>query len=172
VIVTSADRAKDLRHPPVFLTAWAKVRRPRPFLPGTLGRLDDLYDSGHDLAQRLWSNSGLRPEDVGVVQLYDGLTPYVWLWLEVLGFCRRGEAWSFIQGGRIAADGPFPLNSGGGNQGWGRLHGVPHVLECYMQLAGRAGSRQIDQAHAALSTYGLPGHHLGEALLYSSASAA
>jgi acetyl-CoA acetyltransferase len=107
VIVTTAQRAADLPHRPVHVTSWAKVGRAKPLLPGTFGPLDDFYTSGYDLGRRLWATSGWRPDDVRVVQLYDGLTPYVWLWLEVLGFCGRGEAWSFIQDGRIAPDGPF-----------------------------------------------------------------
>ena len=166
-VVTTAERAKDLPHTPVYITAWAKVRRPMEWLPGSHGTLDGFYERGEDLAGRLWAHSGWGPDDVQVVQLYDGFTPLVLWWLEVLGFCPKGEAWQFIQDGRIAADGPFPLNSGGGNQGWGRVHGVPHVLECYLQLAGRAGDRQIPNAERALSTYATPGHAIGEALLYS-----
>jgi acetyl-CoA acetyltransferase len=174
-IVTTAERAADLPHKPVYITSWAKIRNQRPSvwaLPGTLGRLDDYYDRGFDLARRLWSNSGWRPEDVRVVQLYDGFAMETWYWLEVLGFCPQGEAWRFIQDGRIASDGPFPLNSGGGSQGWGRLHGVAQVLESYLQLAGRAGERQIRQAVTAISTYGDPAHDIGEALLYSADPAA
>ena len=166
-VITTADRARDLPHKPVYITSWAKIRNPPTFLPGTLGPLDDFYDRGFDLAKRLWDNSGWRVEDLDVVQLYDGFTPLVWLWLEVLGFCGQGEAWQFIQDGRIANDGPLPLNSGGGNQGWGRLHGVPHVLESYWQLAGRAGERQTPNAERALSAYATPAHAIGEALLYS-----
>lgn len=59
---------------------------------------------------------------------------------------RAGEAWQFIQEGRIGPGGPFPLNSRGGNRGWGRIHGVPHVLECYLQLSGRAYKRQTADA--------------------------
>ena len=172
VVVTTAERAADLPHRPVYITSWAKIRNPPAYLPGTLGPLDDFYDRGTDLAKRLWGNSGWGPGDVKVVQLYDGFTPLVWFWLEVLGFCGLGEAWRFIQDGRIDSDGPFPLNSGGGNQGWGRLHGVPHVLECYLQLAGRAGERQVTGAQTALSTYATPAHAIGEALLYSTDPAA
>ena len=146
---------------------WAKVRNPSKFIPGTLGPLDDFYDGGFDLAGRLWGDSGWRADDCDIVQLYDGFTPLVWLWLEVLGFCPQGEAWRFIQDGKIARDGKFPLNSGGGNQGWGRLHGVPHVLECYLQLSRRAGARQIERAETAISTYATPCAPIGEALLYS-----
>lgn len=166
-VLTSAERAKDLPHKPVYLTAWAKVRNPAKFVPGTLGPLDSFYDRGFDLARRLWGDSGWRPDDCDIVQLYDGFTPLVWLWLEVLGFCPQGEAWQFIQDGKIASDGKFPLNSGGGNQGWGRLHGVPHVLECYLQLSHRAGERQIERAETAVSTYATPSAEIGEALLYS-----
>lgn len=166
-ILTSAERARDLPHKPVYLTAWAKVRNPPKFVPGTLGPLDSFYDRGFDLARRLWDNSGWRADDCDVVQLYDGFLPLVWLWLEVLGFCPQGEAWRFIQDGKIASDGKFPLNSGGGNQGWGRLHGVPHVLECYLQLSRRAGERQIERAETAVSTYATPSAEIGEALLYS-----
>ena len=169
-IVTTAERARDLPHPPVYITALARVRKQKPgvILPASHGILDDYYESGYDVAGRLWSAAGWRPDDVRVVQLYDGFTPLVWFWLEVLGFCGRGEAWSFIQDGRIAHDGPFPLNSGGGNQGWGRFHGVPHVLECYLQLSGRAGDRQTPNAETALSTYATPAVDIGTAFLYSS----
>jgi len=166
-ILTSAERARDRPHKPVYLTGWAKVRNPSKFIPGTLGPLDDFYDGGFDLAGRLWGDSGWRADDCDIVQLYDGFTPLVWLWLEVLGFCPQGEAWRFIQDGKIARDGKFPLNSGGGNQGWGRLHGVPHVLECYLQLSRRAGARQIERAETAISTYATPCAPIGEALLYS-----
>ncbi len=166
-VVTTAERARDLANKPVYVTSWAKVRNPMEWLPGSHGTLDGFYQRGEDVARRLWAHSGWGPEDVQVVQLYDGFTPLVLWWLEVLGFCGRGEAWQFIQDGRIAADGPLPLNSGGGNQGWGRVHGVPHVLECYLQLTGRAGERQTPGAERALSTYATPGHAIGEALLYS-----
>jgi acetyl-CoA acetyltransferase len=165
LILTTAERAKDLPNKPVYITGWAVARNAKPTTPGTQGPLDNYYDRGEDLAERLWSHSGWRPEDIQVPQLYDGFTPLVLLWLEVLGFCPIGEAWSFIQDGRIDSGGKFPLLSGGGNQGWGRLHGFPHVLECYVQLSGRAGERQIPGAITGLSTYN--GMVKGQAILYS-----
>ena len=166
-VVTTAERARDLPHKPVYITSWAKIRKYEPWLPGTLGALDEYYQGGYDLAQRLWGHSGWKPDDVDIVQLYNGFSMETWYWLEVLGFCPQGQAWSFIQSGAIAPDGPFPLNSGGGSQGWGRLHGVPEVLECYLQLAGRAGARQTPRAETGISTYGDPAHEVGTALLYS-----
>lgn len=165
LILTTAERAKDLPNKPVYITDWAVTQNAKPTAPGTQGPLDDYYDRGENLANRLWSQSGWRPEDIQVPQLYDGFTPLVLFWLEVLGFCPIGEAWRFIQDGRIDSRGKFPLLSGGGNQGWGRLHGFPHVLECYLQLSGRAGERQVPDAITGLSTYN--SMVKGVAILYS-----
>jgi acetyl-CoA acetyltransferase len=174
-IVTTADRARDLPNKPVYITSWAKVRNQKRStwaLPGTLGALDDYYDRGFDLADRLWRNSGWRPDDVQVVQLYDGFAMETWYWLETLGFCPQGEAWRFIQDGRIAPDGEFPLNTGGGSSGWGRFHGVVQVLESYLQLSDRAGGRQLARAETAISTFGDPAHDIAEVLLYAADPAA
>jgi acetyl-CoA acetyltransferase len=166
-VLTSAERAKDLPNKPVYITAWSRIRNREPWLPGTLGELDEYYDGGFDLAKRVWANSGWKPSDIDVVQLYDGFAMETWFWLEVLGFCPQGEAWQFIQDGHIAPDGPFPLNTGGGSQGWGRLHGIVQIYETYLQMSGRAGARQLARTETGLSTYGDPAHEVGEALLYS-----
>jgi acetyl-CoA acetyltransferase len=170
VVVTTASRARDLPNRPVYITDYARIRKQQPAawaIPGTLGRLDDYYDGGFELAKRLWENSGWRPDEVDVVQLYGGFSVEPWFWLEVLGFCPQGEAWEFIQDGRIAPDGSFPLNTGGGSTGWGRLHGVVEVVESYLQLAGRAGERQQPRTDTAISTYADPAHYEGTAFLYS-----
>src|SRR5271170_7922617 len=161
LIVTTAERAKDLPNKPVYITGFVTSRDvggyagaaglPQPSTPGTNGPLDVFYARGTDLTKRLWNVSGWAPKDIKVVQPYDGFTPLVLFWLETLGFCPVGEAWRFIQDGRIDSDGRFPLLSGGGNQGWGRVHGYPHIWENYIQLAGRAGERQIKGAARGLS---------------------
>jgi acetyl-CoA acetyltransferase len=166
VIITSAERAADLRHPAVYVTAWAETKGSRPVPPGTFGPLDYHYEAGFDIQRRLWQRSGWRPEDIDVPQLYDGFTPLVYLWLETMGFCGVGEAWEFIQDGRIAAGGAFPLLSGGGSQGWGRIHGVQQILECYLQLSRRAEGRQILGAETGLSTFATPINE-GVAILFS-----
>ena len=79
--------------------------------------------------------------DIDLPQLYDGFSPFVYLWLEVLGFCPVGEAHLFVQNGGIDSDSPtgLPVLSGGGALGNGRMHGIPQMLECYLQLSNRAG---------------------------------
>ena len=129
--------------------------------------LDDIMTTGAEVARRLWSQSGVGPADVDLPQLYDGFSPFVWFWLEALGFCPVGEAHRFVQDGGIDSDTPagLPVLSGGGALGNGRMHGVPQMLECYLQLSGRAGDRQRDRATVAVACHSSP--HLGGAVVYT-----
>src|SRR5439155_1751682 len=63
--------------------------------------LDDMLDGGAHVAATLWENSGLQRHDVDVPQVYDGFSPFVYFWLEALGYCRRGEAFRFVREGGI-----------------------------------------------------------------------
>jgi acetyl-CoA acetyltransferase len=85
--------------------------------------------------------------------LYDGFSPDIYFWLEGLGFCAEGEAFEFVQDGRIEIGGEFPVNTFGGNLSEGRLHGIGHWIEAALQVQGRAGERQIPRAeHVAVAT--------------------
>jgi acetyl-CoA acetyltransferase len=98
------------------------------------------YPTGRDL----WKNTDYRPKDVDTVQLYDGFAFQPITWLEGLGFCGVGEGGAFLEGGaRIARDGALPMNTGGGQLGWGRLHGFGFAYEAVVQLRGQGGARQI-----------------------------
>ena len=152
-VLTSAERARDLRHKPVYIAGYVQGQ---PSNTRAFRTLDDIMEGGMETGKTLWESAGLGPEDVDVPQPYDGFTPLVYFWLESLGFCPRGEAHSFIQGGAIDVKGRFPLLSGGGNQGNGRLHGVSHLLECYLQLSRRAGGRQLAQATVGLACQAYP----------------
>ena len=78
------------------------------------------------------------------MQFYDGFAFQPITWLEGLGFCDVGEGGRFIEGGtRIARDGELPMNTGGGQLGWGRLHGFGFSYEGVVQLRGQGGARQI-----------------------------
>jgi acetyl-CoA acetyltransferase len=95
-------------------------------------------------AEMMWRNTELTPQDVQVAEIYDGFSIYAVQWLEALGFCRRGDAGLFLEGGaRIALDGPLPLSTGGGQLSAGRLHGYGHVHEACVQLRELGGDRQV-----------------------------
>jgi acetyl-CoA acetyltransferase len=166
-VLTSADRAKDLPHPPVYIAGYAAGAPARRRLP-LHWPLDDIVDGGTQLAQQLWEHTGISATDVDLPQVYDGFSLFVWLWLEVLGLCPPGEAHRFVEEGGIDSDRPdgIPALSGGGALGNGRMHGIPQMLECYLQLAQRAGDRQRPNATIGLACHSSP--HFGGAVVYSS----
>jgi acetyl-CoA acetyltransferase len=164
-VLTSGARARDLPHPPVYLGGFG-MGSPTAFTTAATWTLDDIMTGGRVAADRLWESSGLRHTDIDVPQLYDGFSPYMSFWLEVLGFCPEGEAHRFVQDGRISTRGGLPIASGGGALGNGRLHGVPQMLECYLQLSRRAGDRQLERADVGLACHSSP--HYGGVALYTS----
>jgi acetyl-CoA acetyltransferase len=165
-VFTSAERAKDLPHSPVHVAGYASGTPARRRLP-LHWPLDDIVDGGAHMARRLWASAGITAKEVDLPQVYDGFSPFVWLWLEVLGFCPQGEAHRFVESGGIDSDRPgaIPALSGGGALGNGRMHGIPQMLECYLQLARRAGDRQRDDATVGLACHSSP--HFGGAVVYS-----
>ncbi|MCV7380954.1 peptide permease [Mycobacterium alsense] len=165
-VFTSAERARDLPHPPVYVAGYAAGTPAKRRLP-LHWPLDDIVEGGAETARRLWEHAGIGVGDVDLPQVYDGFSPFVWLWLEVLGLCPPGEAHRFVEAGGIDSDRPggIPALSGGGALGNGRMHGIPQMLECYLQLARRAGDRQREEATIGLACHSSP--HFGGAVVYS-----
>jgi acetyl-CoA acetyltransferase len=165
-VLTSAERARDLPHRPVYVAGYA-AGSPRTRRLPLHWPLDDIMAVGFETARRLWENTGLSPADVDLPQVYDGFSPFVWFWLEVLGLCPVGEAHRFVADGGIDSDRPgaLPALSGGGAIGNGRMHGIPQMLECYLQLSGRAGARQRERAEVAVACHSSP--HYGGAVAYT-----
>ena len=154
IVLTSAERARDLPNPPAYIAGMAQHTSGRPALISYI--LDDYMACGGTLANQLWKDAGLGPGDMQAAQLYDGFSPSVYYWLEAAGFCAKGEAHSFIQEGRIGLDGQLPLNTFGGSLGEGRLHGMGHLAEAARQVSGRAGPRQVPGCAAAVAIDGSP----------------
>lgn len=165
-VFTTAERAKDLPNKPVYVSGYG-FSPPAPRRLPLHWTLDDIMAGGAVTARRLWEHAGVTAAEVDLPQLYDGFSPYIYFWLEVLGFCPVGEAHQFVQDGRIDSDRPdaLPILSSGGALGNGRMHGVPQMLECYLQLAGRAGERQRDGVNIGLACHSSP--HFGGAVVYS-----
>jgi acetyl-CoA acetyltransferase len=164
-VLTSAERARDLPNRPVYVAGYASSAGGPRRLP-LHWPLGDIQAGGVDTVQRLWCQTGLTIDDVDLPQVYDGFSPFVWFWLESLGICPVGEAHRFVVDGGIDSDDPkaVPALSGGGALGNGRMHGVPQMLECYLQLSRRAGERQRD-ASIALACQSSP--NFGGVVAYS-----
>jgi acetyl-CoA acetyltransferase len=157
VVTTSAERARDLRHPPVYVTASAHGGHGRWGQAITwMGMPDDEFaSSGHrPVAQRLWAMAGLGPSDVDVALLYDHFSAMVVLQLEDYGFCGIGEGGAFVADGNIRfPTGSIPVNTHGGNLSEAYIIGMTHVKEAVEQLRGTAVN-QVEDARVALVTGG------------------
>jgi acetyl-CoA acetyltransferase len=156
-VLGRADRAKDHPNKPVYLVGYSVGNLPRP---GTMWRVDDAQAAGGVTGKRLWENTGLKPSDIDLPQIYDGFSMLAWLWMEVLGFCPRGEAHNFVRDQKDLTK----FFSGGGSIGNGRMHGIPPLIECYLQLSGRAGARQMD-VHTGLACHSHP--HFGGVVAFA-----
>lgn len=151
VILTTAERARDLRRVPAHLESWALGSGPRP----DRFQWHDLTTSGsRDAAAELWRRSDLGPDDVDTAQLYDGFTILTLQWIEALGFCAPGEGGPFVAEGHTRLGGRLPTNTNGGMLNLGRVHGISHVIEAVLQLRGECGPRQTPGARVAVAANG------------------
>ncbi|MDP3767143.1 MAG: thiolase family protein, partial [Dehalococcoidia bacterium] len=152
VVVTTAERARDMRRKPVLVDAMAYATGPTP---DWLQAEDFMFGATRRCADRLWSRASVTAKDVDVALLYDGFTHITISWIEALGFCGIGEAGGFIdKGRRIGPGGELPLNTHGGQLAEGRLHGLRHLAEATSQLRGECGERQAPDARIAVVTNG------------------
>ncbi|MEE4493701.1 lipid-transfer protein [Streptomyces sp. NBC_00464] len=148
IVVTSAERARDLRQPPAVIVAAAQGagRAQEQMTSFYRDDLTGLPEMGV-VARQLWRNSGLAPADIDVAILYDHFTPFVLMQLEEFGFCGPGEAADFV-----AAD-ALPLNTHGGQLGEAYLHGMNGIAEAVRQIRGTSVN-QIPGAATSLVTAG------------------
>lgn len=158
VVTVAAERAKDLRQPPVYILASAHGGIGRA---GTLNwkwlqmEDDDLVSSGQrKVARRLYDMAGVGPSDVDVALIYDNFSPYVIMQLEDFGFAPIGEGGPFVADGNIRwKTGSIPVNTHGGNMSEAYVIGMTHIREAVEQLRGRAVN-QVEGAEIALVTGG------------------
>jgi acetyl-CoA acetyltransferase len=154
LVITSAERAKDLPRVPAVISAAAQGSGPDQYVMTSYYR-DDLIGLPEMgvVGRQLWAQSGLTPSEIDVAVLYDHFTPYVLMQLEELGFCGQGEAPSLLASGACELDGTLPLNPHGGQLGEAYIHGMNGIAEAVRQLRGTAAN-QVDGAAAALVTAG------------------
>lgn len=145
-ILTTAEKAKTLRQPPVYVGATFSATD----LTNYYTTHDFFYGAINDIAQRLFKAADVTHSDIDFAQLYDNFTPTQFFALEGLGFCERGTAWKWAQGGRIELDGELPVNTGGGHTAESYMQGHGLTIEAVRQLRGQAGERQVANAKVGL----------------------
>lgn len=151
VIVTKADRARDLRQPPVYIAAGGLGGGPwnHRFM---VRDIDAPETEATIIARRLFVDAGITHADIDVLFIYDHFTPLVLMALEEFGFCKRGEGKDFVGNGRLRwPDGELPLNTSGGNLSEGYIHGMQNTIEAVRQLRGTARCQVKDAKHAFVS---------------------
>ncbi len=152
VVVTSLERARDLRQKPAVIEAAAQgASREQQMMTGYYAReISGLPEMGL-VARQLWAQSGLSPADIQTAVIYDHFTPFVLVQLEEFGFCGRGEAKDFLRDGHIEPGGRLPVNTHGGQLGEAYIHGMNGIAEAVRQVRGSAVNQVKDVAHVVVT---------------------
>jgi len=149
VVMTRADRARDLRQTPIALLGAASAT-----WHTEISQLADLtVSAAQESGRRAFAQAGFAPSDIDVVNLYDAFTINTIMFLEDLGFCKKGEGGPFVAGGAIAPGGALPVNTNGGGLSYCHpgMYGLFTLVESIRQLRGEAGDRQVQGARLALA---------------------
>jgi len=147
-IVTSAERARDMKNKPVYILGMG-AHYPHANLAEapsitTLG--------GRKSSEAAYKMAGLTPKDMQFAQIYDCFTITTLITLEDYGFCPKGEGGSWVQGGRIEIGGELPVNTHGGLLSQAHIEGMLHVVEGAKQLQGNKvePERQVKDAKVGI----------------------
>jgi len=148
-VLTSADRARDLARPPVYVLGAATgldhwVISQMPDLTVTPGAIS---------GPAAFAHAGIAPDDVDVLEAYDSFTITALLHLEDLGFCAKGEGGAFVEDGKLGPGGALPMNTNGGGLSYTHpgQYGMFLLVEAARQLRGEAGPRQVAGAEVAVA---------------------
>lgn len=149
VVVTSAERARDLRHPPAIILGFGFGNR----LKGWFADDNMITTGAREAGEAAYRMAGVGPEDVDTAQIYDCFTHMVLLQLEDYGFCKKGEGGPFAASGALGLGGSLPTNTSGGQLSEGHVEGMLQILEGVRQIRHEYGpDRQVKDAKIALVT--------------------
>ncbi|OBG58216.1 acetyl-CoA acetyltransferase [Mycobacterium sp. E3339] len=149
LVVTSAERARDLARPPAFVLGAASAAS-----HAMISQMPDLtVTPGAVSGPAAFRAAGLTPADIDVVELYDSFTITVLLALEDLGFCGKGEGGPFVEDGALGPGGSLPGQTSGGGLCYTHpgAFGAFLLVEATRQLRGECGERQVPDAKAAVA---------------------
>jgi acetyl-CoA acetyltransferase len=148
-VITSAERARDLARPPVYVLGAATA--------GTHSMITEMPDltvtGGAVSGPAAFEMAGIKPDDVDLLMGYDSFTITALLHLEDLGFCAKGEGGPFVEDGKLGPGGSLPMNTNGGGLSYTHpgMYGMFLLVEAVRQLRGEAGERQIDDHRIAVA---------------------
>lgn len=143
LIMTTADRAADLRQPPVRVAGVGAADQ----LTGATFPPDDFWFRAlRKSAQDSFGMAGVGPGDVDALMAYDNFTPTVLFTLEGLGYCEPGESGKFVQDGALGLGGRLPTNTNGGHLSESYMQGWSLNVEAVRQIRGECGDRQVPGA--------------------------
>lgn len=149
IVMTRADRARDLAKNPVYVLGAASATSHRE-----IANMPDLtVTAARESGARAYAQAGVTACDIDVLQVYDAFTINTILFLEDLGFCAKGEGGRFVEDGRIAPGGALAVNTNGGGLSCCHpgMYGLFTVVESVRQLRAEAGERQVKGAELALA---------------------
>ncbi len=152
VVVTSVERARDLPNTPAVIAAAAQGSGVGQEDMTSFQR-DDItsMDEMRVVADQLFAQAGIGPDDLDAAMLYDHFTPFVLMQLEALGVCEKGEAKEFVRDGHLEVGGRLPLNTHGGQLGEGYLHGMNGIAEGVRQIRGTSTTNVGDVEHVLVT---------------------
>jgi len=143
VIVTSAERAKDLKRPPVYILGMGQGH------PGG-DPMETLVSGAPSAKNTAFKMANIGLDDVDFCEFYDCYTFTVLVTLEDYGYCKKGEGGSFVADGKIGPDGSLPVNTGGGQLSSFYMWGMTPVSEGIVQIRGDGGRRQVPKHEVGL----------------------
>jgi acetyl-CoA C-acetyltransferase len=148
LVVTSAERARDLKKKPAYILGAGETVR-----HAARGQRDFLEIAAHQSGRLAFEHAGVTHKDIDIAMIYDSFTITVLTTLENLGFCKRGEGGAFVTGGRLRYDGELPINTDGGGLSSNHpgMRGMFLVIEAVKQLRGECGPRQVKDCRIALA---------------------
>ncbi|MCO5089596.1 thiolase family protein [Bosea sp. (in: a-proteobacteria)] len=142
MILTSGERARDMRRKPVYLRGMAQLSRlAQGELPEDFG-----YATMQQVSGRVHEMAGVSREDVAALMIYDNFTPTVLFTLEGFGYCPRGEGGRFVEDGVLSLKGRYPTNTNGGHLSESYMQGWSLNVEAVRQVRGELGTRQVPEA--------------------------
>jgi acetyl-CoA acetyltransferase len=148
-VMTSAERARGLRKPPVYVLGTATCHDHQ-----MISQMPDLTTTAGGVSgPRAFGMAGIKPGDVNLLMGYDSFTITQLLHFEDLGFCAKGEGGPFVEDGNIGPSGSLPTNTNGGGLSYTHpgMYGIFLIVEAVRQLRGECGARQIPNSYVAVA---------------------